>query len=106
MHRDPEIYGPDFESFRPERWLEDEERATVYAKYQFGFGYGSRICLGKEFARMELYKGPLQFLRCFKPHLKAGNQPKYHIEGGESWFSDIWMTLERREEVAAIVLDK
>lgn len=49
MHRRREIFGPDAEAFRPERWLENGGRlfSTV------GFGYvpfngGPRMCLGRE----------------------------------------------------------
>lgn len=51
LHHDAEIWGPDVESFRPERWL----GATARQRASFNpFSYGPRACVGQNVAYMEL----------------------------------------------------
>jgi len=47
VNRDPQIWGPDAEEFRPERFLEGAS-ASVH------FGLGLRRCVGEELAKIEL----------------------------------------------------
>jgi len=57
VQRDPELFGPDPETFRPERWIEaDEKRLAEMESGMFVFGTGSRMCIGKNIALFELYK--------------------------------------------------
>lgn len=56
VHRDQEIFGQDVETYRPERWLEDPERAKVMGSTLFQFGMGSHTCIGKNISTLEMYK--------------------------------------------------
>jgi len=58
MHRRKDLYGADAEEFRPERW--DEKDLPLYRdKTTAAWGYlpfngGPRVCLGREYASVEL----------------------------------------------------
>jgi cytochrome P450 len=56
IHRRTEIWGEDVDIFRPERWLEDEERSKKMAGMLFQFGAGDFICLGRNISLLEMYK--------------------------------------------------
>ncbi|KAI1078502.1 cytochrome P450 [Whalleya microplaca] len=64
MGRNFKIYGDDTEEFRPERWLRREDegddefqaRMRLWNATDLSFGSGSRICVGRHLALMEMYK--------------------------------------------------
>lgn len=103
VQRDKAIYGEDAELFVPERWL-DKERAKDYTKYNMAFGYGSRVCLGKDIAMMELFKGPLEFFRRYRfDAVKGKKQPEWLVKGGVSYWTDVWLNISRRPLVSESV---
>lgn len=64
MHRRKDIYGPDADEFRPERWEND-------ALKNVGWGYlpfngGPRICLGQDFALLEAGFTIVRLLQTFE----------------------------------------
>jgi cytochrome P450 len=75
LHRRPEIFGKDVDTFRPERWIEAtpaqlrEMKATM-----FQFGSGARTCIGKHIALLETYKLVPTFLRNFDISLEKENE--------------------------------
>ena len=72
-HHNKEIYGSDADTFRPERWLEAETEAELGNKerlrqmdtYYLPFGAGSRSCIGKNIALLEISKLIPRLIRDF-----------------------------------------
>ncbi|KAH9207407.1 cytochrome P450 oxidoreductase [Leptodontidium sp. 2 PMI_412] len=57
IQMDHTIFGDDADQFVPERWIRDGERAAANMERHFlQFGYGKRICIGKNIANTEMYK--------------------------------------------------
>jgi cytochrome P450 len=61
--RKQNIYGPDADNFRPERW-ESGELAEIGWAY-FPFNGGPRRCLGEDFALMEVSYTVVRLLQTF-----------------------------------------
>ena len=68
LQRDPELY-PDPEHFDPNRWSGDRPRAFL------PFGAGSRQCIGKEFAVMEMVITLATVLSRWRLRLVPGHTP-------------------------------
>lgn len=77
IHRRPEIFGPDVDVYRPERWLVDESlpeaereererRVREMNGHMFQFGMGPRTCIGKNISLLEMYKVVPSLLRRFE----------------------------------------
>ncbi|KAK5173774.1 uncharacterized protein LTR77_002455 [Saxophila tyrrhenica] len=83
LHRRPEVFGQDVDTFRPERWIEakpdqlKEMKATMLT-----FGAGARTCLGKNISLLELYKLVPTFLRNFEIELRDESLYKHY----GAWF--------------------
>lgn len=82
MHRRKDIYGPDAECFRPERWEND-------ALKDVGWGYlpfngGPRVCLGQEFALLEAQYTVVRLLQKFETIEMAAEKPFKFPIGEES----------------------
>lgn len=74
MHRNKDVWGPDAEDFRPERWLaqagesdeELRERLSAMNNASLAFGAGSRKCIGMNLGRMEVFKTTATLLKLFE----------------------------------------
>lgn len=73
-----EVWGPEPLLFRPERWLEADDKARVKMERVFnGFGQGRRMCIGKHIAWMEMKKAIPDLLLNYKvmwpPSISSAN---------------------------------
>lgn len=70
IHRRPEVFGEDVDSYRPERWIDaDKESRKEMEGSMFQFGMGARTCIGKNISLLEIYKVVPSFLRRFEVHV-------------------------------------
>ena len=60
MHSDPDLWGPDADSFNPERW-EGRKLGFNYLP----FNAGPRICIGQQFALAEIAYVTVRLLQRF-----------------------------------------
>lgn len=57
LHRNNSVFGDDADEFRPERWLDsDAAKLGLMNQCYASFGFGSRTCIGKNMAMMEINK--------------------------------------------------
>ncbi|KAJ8107714.1 hypothetical protein OPT61_g8679 [Boeremia exigua] len=75
---DKEIFGEDAHEFRPERWLESEEKYRAMEKAMLVFGAGTRTCIGKHLSNMEMYKAVPEILRRFTVKMAHDRPWKTH----------------------------
>ncbi|KAM5453829.1 hypothetical protein MaudCBS49596_002452 [Microsporum audouinii] len=81
MHRRKDIYGPDANSFRPERWEDDSLKDVGYG--YLPFNGGPRICLGQEFALLEVGYTVVRLLQTFETIEMAEEKGPYPLVGEE-----------------------
>jgi len=114
VQRDKDFYGQDAEDFKPDMWLQSEKRNFELEAAQFTFGIGSRICLGKDVAKLEMYKllpevsSPYKaiqrsssltckIIRRFDIQVK--NSGSYVVDGGVAYNVDFLVELTARNSV-------
>ncbi|KAK4942564.1 hypothetical protein LTR10_017693 [Elasticomyces elasticus] len=82
MHRRRDVFGEDIDTWRPERWLVNAADLRKMNEVMFQFGGGSRTCLGKHIAYLEMYKLIPSFLRRFQ--IKACSDEEWDLH--TKWF--------------------
>ncbi|KAK3209659.1 hypothetical protein GRF29_44g260760 [Pseudopithomyces chartarum] len=74
-HYDEDVWGPDAQQFRPERWIETSpERLKVMESHFLPFGVGSRTCIGRHIGHLEMSKLLPQIVHKFDFSLERPNQ--------------------------------
>lgn len=108
INRDEEIFGPETDSFKPERWLQygHESIAQFHARRQkmfnniLSFGVGPRACLGQSLGLVELYKTAASFFASFDMQLV---DPKQEMKITCAWAmrtEDVHLYLRRTTDTA------
>lgn len=91
ISRNRDIWGADADEFRPERWLQAkgendaayQERLRSFNANDLTFGAGSRICLGRHLALVEVYKIVATLVSRYEMELEDPNR-EWQVRG--VWF--------------------
>ncbi|KAH7392006.1 pisatin demethylase [Phaeosphaeria sp. MPI-PUGE-AT-0046c] len=84
VHRRPEVFGLDVDTFRPERWIDAKpEKLKEMKGTMLQFGAGARTCIGKNISLLEIYKLVPSFLRRFEIMLE---NPDREWTTHNAWF--------------------
>ncbi|KAL9123290.1 MAG: hypothetical protein Q9187_000162 [Circinaria calcarea] len=102
VHRDSVTFGEDAHLFCPERWLESEERAKEMDKYILSWGYGTRVCLGKNIAQMMIQKLCLQLFRSFRFQSASPGKPWRCANMAIMLYWDQWITIQDRPQALGL----
>ncbi|KAF7183368.1 hypothetical protein CNMCM7691_003567 [Aspergillus felis] len=99
VHRDEETFGPDADSWHPERWLGKDEAAVKKMENSLlTFGHGHRSCIGKNISHLEVYKLVPTLLQAYEMRLE-NPASKWRVEN--RWFVpqfDFNVVMKRRNQ--------
>ncbi|KAF2998659.1 hypothetical protein E8E13_008015 [Curvularia kusanoi] len=100
MHHSKQIYGPDADLFRPERWLEasDEKAVVMNSAVDICFHSGKYQCLGKSVALMEFNKVFVELFRRFDFSVCRADRPANVYNAGIWYMNDFWLRVTVRED--------
>ncbi|KAF2787652.1 cytochrome P450 family protein [Melanomma pulvis-pyrius CBS 109.77] len=101
LHRNTEIYGSDCDEFRPERWLNqsDPNRLRMMEDCYGSFGFGSRTCLGKNLALMEMYRLLPTLFRDFDVEVCNPQNPWKVTTGWFAFSNEFQVRISARDDV-------
>jgi len=97
IHHDPSIWSEP-ETFRPERFLKDEE-SSIQACSWLPFGGGPRQCIGERFAMVEMKIAMTKLLSNFS--IAANEKTKLELRKGDQFllsYGQIFVSISQRRE--------
>lgn len=110
LHRTFSLFGPDPDSFRPERWLlqsdypdlghekDSEKLKAMQTNNDLVFGYGKYQCLGKSVALLELNKVYVELFKRFDFEVLDPLNPWYSRCCGTFIQKDMWVAVRDRRD--------
>ncbi|PSN64182.1 cytochrome P450 [Corynespora cassiicola Philippines] len=88
QNRDKDTFGPDANNFNPTRWTvgngNSEAKIRDMDKHLATFGYGGRVCAGRNLAMIEITKFVAEFTRRYEADYVNKEQP---LRLKSQWFS-------------------
>ncbi|OQV07558.1 hypothetical protein CLAIMM_11974 [Cladophialophora immunda] len=88
MHQNKEVYGEDADEYRPERWFDqDTERLKLMDRTFTTFGHGTRGCIGRPIAMLEITKLIPEIFRRYQVDW-ASDKEEWDTQAYWFWMND------------------
>ncbi|KAK9774578.1 putative Cytochrome P450 [Seiridium cardinale] len=104
QNRDQSVFGPDADHWNPERWLvgkgNSEANIKEMDRFLVTFGYGSRTCVGRNLALVEINKFVAEFCRRYDASFVNKDRPYRLVSQWFSYQADMYIHLSRRRSIA------
>ncbi|KAL1630444.1 hypothetical protein SLS56_004844 [Neofusicoccum ribis] len=99
MHANKDVFGDDAEEYRPERWLVSKEEIGRMDRSILTWGLGSRTCIGKNIALMEISILIPELVRRFdfrlvRPDAELETQNVFFVKQKNLWVNVIERKIE------------
>ncbi|KAI3611320.1 cytochrome p450 [Moniliophthora roreri] len=105
--RDEAVYGPDVDAFRPDRFLNEDGTLKKGMDSEAAFGYGRRICPGRNMARDSIFITIAYLLFSYEFSVIEGDAPMAEYTSGLTVFPLPYRCkiTPRSEEIKALIRD-
>ena len=96
LHQNTAVFGPDVQTFNPDRWSGPEDKIRVMERNLGAFGWDEYMCIGRQLSMLEIPIALLSILRHFDVELSRPGEAPTLAPGNTVGIKELRVKLKRR----------